>query len=266
MVGKVEEMTAAADFRGRSVLVTGGTRGIGRVIAEAFLAAGAEVAVGGRTPPGVPPSAGGRTARFLAADVRDPDQAAGLVEAAAEPLGRLDVLVNNAGGAPSAEAAEVSPRFVAKVVGLNLLAPFHTAQPANRIMRRQREGGWIVNIGSVAAHDPQPGTAAYTAAKAGLLGLTRALALEWGPEVRVNHVTAGPVRTEAADEVFGPAGADGVDRVIPMRRMAEPADIARACLFLASDPYITGADLAVHGGGEVPARYLAMPDPPVSGR
>src|SRR5690606_27800199 len=265
MFGKVEEMTAAAGFqgrslRGRSVLVTGGTRGIGRVIAEAFLVAGAEVAVGGRTPPETPPSADGRTARFLTADVREPDQAAGLVEAAAEPLGRLDVLVNNAGGAPSAEAAEVSPRFVAKVVGLNLLAPFHTAQPANRIMRGQPEGGWIVNIGSVAAHDPQPGTAAYTAAKAGLLGLTRALALEWAPKVRVNHVTAGPVRTGAADEVFGPGGADAVDRVVPMRRMAEPADIARACLLLASAPYITGADRAVHGGGELPARYLVLPD------
>src|SRR5690606_16528636 len=100
------EMSDPDRFRGRSVLVTGGTRGIGRVIAEAFLAAGAEVAVGGRTPPEAPPSAGGRTARFLAADVREADQAAGLVEAAAEPLGRLDVLVNNAGGAPSAEAAE----------------------------------------------------------------------------------------------------------------------------------------------------------------
>lgn len=252
-------MATTMDFSGRAVLVTGGTKGIGAVIAQQFLAAGAEVVVAGRNIPDFLPSAKGREARFVSADIRDPGSAAGLVESAVEHLGRLDVLVNNAGGSPSAEAATVSPRFVAKVVDLNLLAPFYVGQPAYQIMRAQETGGAIINIGSVSAHDPQPGTAAYTAAKAGLLGLTRALALEWAPEVRVNHITTGLIRTEAAAAVYGDDGGAAVAELIPMKRMAVPADVAGTCLYLASDlaSYVTGADIAVHGGGEVPARYGA---------
>jgi len=169
------------------------------------------------------------------------------------------VLVNNAGGSPDADAATVSPRFVEKIVALNLLAPAYMAQAANLVMREQETGGAIVNIGSVSAHQPQPGTAAYTAAKAGLLGLTKALALEWAPKVRVNHITTGLIRTEAAASVYGEDGGAAVTRTLPMERMAVPSDIAKACLFLGSDlsSYVNGADLAVHGGGEYPARYMA---------
>lgn len=247
------------DFTGRAVLVTGGTKGIGATIAGAFLGAGAEVVVCGRNTPDALPAAGGREAVFVPADVRDPAAASASVDAALEHFGRLDVLVNNAGGSPDADAATVSPRFVEKIVALNLLAPFYVAQAAHRAMRAQEGGGSIVNIGSVSAHHPQPGTAAYTAAKAGLLALTKALALEWAPEVRVNHITTGLIRTESAASVYGADGGASVAGVIPMRRMAVPDDVARACLFLASDlsGYVSGADLAVHGGGEFPARYLA---------
>ncbi|MEU9624858.1 SDR family oxidoreductase [Streptomyces sp. NPDC048155] len=247
------------DFTGRAVIVTGGTKGIGAAIAGAFLAAGAEVLVCGRNEPSEPPASGARRAHFRAADVRDPAAAAALVDAAVERFGRLDVLVSNAGGSPDADAATVSPRFVEKIVALNLLAPFYVAQAANRVMRAQSEGGSVINIGSVSAHTPQPGTAAYTAAKAGLLGLTRALALEWAPKVRVNHITTGLIRTESAAPVYGQDGGAAVAGVIPMRRMAVPDDVARACLYLAGGlaGYINGADLAVHGGGEVPARFLA---------
>ncbi|MDN3359063.1 SDR family oxidoreductase [Actinomadura sp. DC4] len=252
-------MSAAADFGGRAVLVTGGTRGIGAAIARSFLDAGAEVVVCGRHDPASPPEAGGRTARFLAADIRDPDAAAELVERAAGLMGRLDVLVNNAGGSPDADAATVSPRFVQGVVRLNLLAPFYVAQPANKIMQGQPDGGVIINIGSVSGEDPQPGTAFYSAAKAGLLALTRALALEWSPKVRINHVTVGPVRTEDAAARYGEDGGQAIGDVIAMGRLADPQDVANACLYLAGGlaSYVTGADLAVHGGGEVPARYVA---------
>ncbi|MFJ9107671.1 SDR family oxidoreductase [Streptomyces sp. NPDC102283] len=247
----------AMDLTGRVALVTGGTRGLGAALARAFLASGADVMVCGRRTPHAPPSTGGRAASFRAADLRDPAAAADLVRTTAERFGRLDVLVNNAGGSPDADAATVSPRFVEKVVALNLLAPFHTAQAANLVMREQPDGGCVINIGSVSAHDPQPGTAAYTAAKAGLLGLTRALALEWAPRVRVNHITAGPIRTENATALYGDDEGAAVADIVPMGRLAEPDDVARACLWLACDlsSYVNGADLAVHGGGEIPARY-----------
>jgi NAD(P)-dependent dehydrogenase (short-subunit alcohol dehydrogenase family) len=243
------------DFTGRAVVVTGGTRGIGRVIAARFRDAGADVLVCGRAQPddlldGV---------AFRAADLRDPDQAQAVIDAAVHRFGRLDVAVNNAGGSPTADSATVSPRFVEKVVALNMLAPFYVAQAANAVMQAQESGGSIVNIGSVAGHQPEPYTSAYAAAKAGLLQFTRALALEWAPKVRVNHITTGLIRTDSAAQFYGADGGAAVAAVIPMGRMAEPSDVADACLYLASPlaSYVTGADLAVHGGGEIPARYLA---------
>jgi NAD(P)-dependent dehydrogenase (short-subunit alcohol dehydrogenase family) len=256
------EHAGPADFNGRAVIVTGGTRGIGRVIAETFLGAGADVLICGRNEPEEVPAAGGRPAVFAAADVRDPSQAKAVVDAAVDAFGRLDVLVNNAGGSPNADSATVSPRFVERIVALNLLAPFYVAQPANAVMQQQGEGGSIVNIGSVSAHQAAPLSAAYSAAKAGLVQLTRSLALEWAPKVRVNHITAGLIITESAAEHYGEDGGAAVARTIPMGRMAVPADIASACLFLASPlaSYVTGADLAVHGGGEIPARFIAARD------
>ncbi|MEU0919322.1 SDR family oxidoreductase [Streptomyces cyaneofuscatus] len=262
------ELGNPIDFTGRVAIVTGGTQGVGAVIAEAFLAAGAEVMVCGRTAPTTLPSSGGQPAAFHSTDVRDPAAAARLVAATAEQFGRLDILVNNAGGSPDADAATVSPRFIEKVVALNLLAPFYVAQAANLVMREQREGGCVINIGSVSAQDPQPGTAAYSAAKAGLLGLSRALALEWAPKVRVNHITAGPIRTACATELHGEDDGAAVAGIVPMGRLAVPADVAHACLWLAGPhaSYVNGADLAVHGGGEIPARDLARraPRPPFS--
>jgi NAD(P)-dependent dehydrogenase (short-subunit alcohol dehydrogenase family) len=258
-VADAAEQPGPVDFDGRAVVVTGGTRGIGRVIAETFLAAGADVLVCARTEPDLRPAGGGREAVFAAADVRDAEQAKSVVAAAVDNFGRLDVLVNNAGGAPGAAAASVSPRFVERVVALNLLAPFYVAQPANAVMQQQDDGGTIINIGSVSAHQAAPLSAAYSAAKAGLLQLTRSLALEWAPRVRVNHLTVGLILTESAAEHYGADGGASVAAAIPMGRMAVPADVASACLFLASPlaAYVTGADLAVHGGGEIPARFLA---------
>jgi NAD(P)-dependent dehydrogenase (short-subunit alcohol dehydrogenase family) len=256
------EQTVLADFTGRAVIVTGGTRGIGRVIAETFLSCGADVLICGRNEPEQLPAARGRAAMFAAADVRDPAQAKAVVGAAVDAFGRLDVLVNNAGGSPNADSATVSPRFVERIVALNLLAPFYISQPANAVMQQQDEGGAIVNIGSVSAHQAAPLSAAYSAAKAGLVQLTRSLALEWAPKVRVNHITVGLIRTPNAAGHYGADGGATVAKVIPMGRMAVPADVASACLFLASPlaSYISGADLAVHGGGEVPARFIAAQD------
>jgi NAD(P)-dependent dehydrogenase (short-subunit alcohol dehydrogenase family) len=250
------------DFSGRAVVVTGGARGIGRGIAESFLAAGADVVVCGRNQvpeealPGAADSRGAvRRANFVTADVRDADQAAALIEATVERLGRIDVLVNNAGGSPQIDAAAASPRFVASIVALNLLAPFYCAQAANAVMQGQDEGGSIINIASVSGLRPSPGTAAYGAAKAGLINLTQTLGMEWAPAVRVNCVSAGMVATVGADDHYG--GAEGMAEVaatVPLKRFATPTDIAGLCMFLASPlaAYVTGANLVAHGGGERP--------------
>jgi len=245
----------ATDYAGRAVIVTGGTRGIGAEIARAFLRAGAQVLVCGRTEPAgraALPAAGGRAAGFTRADVRDPDQARLLIDAAVARYGRLDVLVSNAGGAPSAAAATASPRFHAKVIELNLIAPFHVAQSANAVMQGQADGGSIIMIGSVSGVRPSPGTAAYGAAKAGLHHLATSLAMEWAPLVRVNSLVVGPVAKDDDQNL------KQVTRFIPLGRMAAPDDVADACLFLASpqSAYISGASLAVHGGGEWPPYLL----------
>jgi NAD(P)-dependent dehydrogenase (short-subunit alcohol dehydrogenase family) len=231
------------DFAGRAVVVTGGTRGIGAGIARAFRAAGAQVLVCGRTEPEVADG-------YFRADVRDPDQVAGLIEAATQRFGRLDVVVNNAGGSPQVPAESASPRLHAKVIELNLIAPLHVAQAANAVMREQPGGGVILMIGSVSGTRPSPGTAAYGAAKAGLHHLATSLAVEWAPKVRVNSLVVGPVATSVE--------ASAAVATVPMGRTATPAEVAGACLFLASPlaGYISGAALAVHGGGEWPA-YLS---------
>jgi NAD(P)-dependent dehydrogenase (short-subunit alcohol dehydrogenase family) len=192
----------------------------------------------------------------VAADVREVEAVDRVVAATLERFGRLDVLVNNAGGSPEAEAATVSPRFSAAIIALNLTAPLVFSQRANAVMQRQADGGVIVNIASVSGTRPSPGTAAYGAAKAGLLNLTQTLAIEWAPKVRVNAVTAGLVHTpDAAAHYGGEGGLAAVAATVPLGRMGEPEDIAEACLFLASplSGYITGASLLVHGGGERPA-------------
>jgi NAD(P)-dependent dehydrogenase (short-subunit alcohol dehydrogenase family) len=243
------------------VLVTGGTRGIGAAIATAFLAEGASVVVCGRRLPDELPRAGDREAEFVEADVRDPEAAAALVDLVAKRHGRLDLLVNNAGGTAPGPAAEMSTASAEAVVALNLLAPFYLSQRANAVMQGQEEGGAILNVGSVAEQRPAPGTAVYAAAKAGLLGLTRALALEWGPKVRVNQVTPGLVETEGSARHYGgEAGLAAVRATIPAGRMAGPGDVAGACLLLASPhaAHVNGAELRVDGGGEVPGWLVAV--------
>jgi len=233
---------------GRVVLVTGGTRGLGRGLAQAFVDAGDQVVVCGRNP-------GDGPGRFVACDVRDPASVDDLVADVLAHEGRLDVVVNNAGGSPSALVSEASPRFAERVIALNLVAPLFVARAARAVM----DEGAIINIGSVAAVRPAPGTAAYAAAKAGLTTLTRALAIEWAPHVRVNQVTVGLLETERVADTYG-EDASAAGATVPMGRLATVQDVAAACLALASPAlsYVTGADLFVDGGGEIPAFHAAL--------
>lgn len=240
---------------GRVVLVTGGTKGIGAVLVRRFLGWGAEVMTCGRSEPDELPATGDRTASFMATDVRDPEQAAALVDVTAERFGRIDAVINNAGGAPPVEAATASPRFSESIVRLNLLAPLHVAQRANHHMQTG-DGGVIVNISSVSGTRPSPGTAAYGAAKAGLLNLTASLAVEWAPAVRVVAVIAGMIQTEQAELHYGDA--ESISRVaatVPAGRLGTPDDLAEACRWLVSplSSYVNGTAIWLHGGGERPA-------------
>lgn len=244
---------------GCGVLVTGGTKGIGAVLVKRFLDWGAEVMTCGRTEPEHLPSSGDRQAHFMAADIRDPEQAAALVDETVNRFGRLDTVINNAGGAPPADAATASPRFSESIIRLNLLAPLHVAQRANHHMQAAPDDGRsnvIVNIASVSATRPSPGTAAYGAAKAGLLSLTESLAVEWAPKVRVAAIVAGLILTEQAELHYGDeAGVARVAATVPAGRLGTPEDLAQACRWLASplSSYVSGSAIWLHGGGERPA-------------
>lgn len=152
-----------------------------------------------------------------------------------------------------------SPKFHQSIINLNLVAPLLVGMRANDVMQQQPDGGVIINISSVAASRPSPGTAAYGAAKAGLESLTRSLAAEWAPKVRVNCVVAGLIRTEQSHLHYGDEeGIAAVSSVVPLGRMADPSDLADVFVFLASPmaKYMTGASVPVHGGGELPAFLL----------
>ena len=239
------------DLTGRVVLVTGGSRGVGLGITQAFVEAGASVVTCSRSQ--VDPVPG--TAAHLPCDVRDAAAVGQLVGRIEAEHGGVDVLVNNAGGAPYALAADASPRFHAKVVELNLLAPLLLSQAANAVMQRQDDGGAIVMVSSVSAARPSPGTAAYGAAKAGIDSLVKSLAVEWSPKVRVNSIDVGLVRTEQSDLHYGgDAGVAAIEQTIPLGRLAAPRDVGNVAVFLASSlaGYVSGATVAVHGGGEPP--------------
>ena len=252
-------MPLELDLTGRIVLVTGGVRGVGLGITRAFVDAGATVVTCSRS--AVDPVAG--SAGHRTCDVRYPEAVAGLVDGIVGDHGRLDVLVNNAGGAPYALAADASPRFHAKIVELNLLAPLLLSQAANAVMQQQDGGGAVVMVSSVSATRPSPGTAAYGAAKAGIDSLVSSLAVEWAPKVRVNSIDVGLVRTEQTDLHYGgEAGVAAIERTIPLGRLAEPRDVGNVAVFLASPlaAYVSGSTIAAHGGGEPPG-WLSVSRP-----
>lgn len=256
-------MSLEIDLSGRAVIVTGGGKGVGRGITERFLAAGADVVICGRREPDSLPSVDGREAVFVTCDVREPEQIDAVVTAATTRFGRLDVLVNNAGGAPYVDAATASPRFTEKIIALNLLAPINFSQKANAVMQSQDDGGVIVNIASVSGVRPSPGTTAYGAAKAGLISATKSLAIEWAPKVRLTAIIGGLIRTEQAHLHYGDEAAIArVSQNVPLGRLARPSEVGDVCVFLASPmaSYVSGATIDVHGGGEPPPHLDAAKD------
>ena len=245
-----DERGITIDLTGQVVLVTGGTKGVGRGIAARFADAGATVVTCARSAVDDLPTGWG----FRAVDLRDGEAAWAMIDDVVESYGRLDVLVNNAGGSPPADTTTASPRFTERIIALNLLSAIYTSQRANHHMQAAG-GGSIVNVSSVVATRPAPTTAAYGAAKAGLANFTMTAGQEWAPLVRVNAVTCGMVLTEQAELFYGDEERIGrVGGTVPLGRLAAPSEIGDACLYLASPlaSYVTGANLAVHGGGDRP--------------
>lgn len=253
-------MAFTIDLSDHVVLVTGGARGVGAGIVETFLASGAEVEICGRTAPD--PDALPDRVRFSAVDVREADQVKAWVDEVVERRGRIDVVINNAGGAPYADFASASPRFHAKINDLNFMAAAYVALAAHEALAAA-EAGVLLNITSISARRPSPGTAVYGAAKAALESLTTSLAVEWAPDIRVNAVSCGLVDTPGSVDHYGDAEQYArIAATIPRGVFATPAEIGQACLLLASPlaSHVTGAVLNVDGGGEWPAFLQHTPN------
>jgi NAD(P)-dependent dehydrogenase (short-subunit alcohol dehydrogenase family) len=234
---------------GATVVVTGGAQGIGRAIVEVALREGAEVVF-----LDLAADAGERTAaelgaRFIAADVTREDEVADALRS----VGRIDALVNNAGRNVYGDATSMTGPEWDEVFAVDLKAVWLCSKHALPSMLSARRGA-IVNVASLHARLTDRGYFPYAAAKAGVVGLTRSLALEYGPHgVRVNAVSPGWTRTRLVDEWLARSGAEAEQRVLdvqPLGRIAEPAEVAEVVCFLASDAasFVSGADWAVDGG------------------
>ncbi len=240
---------------GQRALVTGASSGIGAATARRFVAEGGRVALVARRPDPLNELADelGSSTIAIQGDVSSPAQVATAVEQASAWLGGLDAVVNAAGVSHPLDLPRLGPEEWDSVIAINLSGTFHVAREAG--LRMSREGGGaIVNIGSELAITAQPKMVAYCASKAGVLGLTRALAMELAPAVRVNAICPGGVQTPMLDAEFeleaDPAGArQETVRRTPLGRIANPDEIAAAILFLILDaPFATGSAFHVDGG------------------
>lgn len=249
--------TELFDLSGRVAVVTGGTRGIGRAIALGMADAGADVVASARTEADVERVASeiedrGRETLVQPTDVSDPEAVGALVDGTVDELGGIDVLVNNAGFNPNralGRPAEVGESPLADVLAVNLQGAYGCVHAAAEQL--EAGGGSVVNVASVGGLVGLPRQHPYVASKHGLVGITRSLALDWAPDVRVNALAPGYVATELTTDLQAEESLRAsILRRTPLDRFAEPDELAGPAVFLASEAasYVTGAVLSVDGG------------------
>jgi NAD(P)-dependent dehydrogenase (short-subunit alcohol dehydrogenase family) len=250
---------------GRTAVVTGASRGIGKAIAFAFAAEGANVVLASRRQESLDQVAAELSGKYpdvgvlaKAAHAGEPDQAQACVDATIERFGAVDILVNNAGTNPHfGPLVDISPAAAAKTTQVNQFAIVLWTQLAWHKSMRER-GGVIINIASIGGIVTEPGLGYYNATKAAVIHLTRQFANELAPKVRVNGLAPGIVRTHLAKALWESAE-EQVAASLPLRRIGEPDDIADAALFLAGDRsrWMTGHTLVIDGGATVRASRVS---------
>jgi 3-oxoacyl-[acyl-carrier protein] reductase len=239
------------NLAGKTALVTGASGGIGAAIARALHAQGATIAISGTRQDALAALAAEFPDRMhiLPADLSDPEAATALIAAAEAAMGKVDILINNAGLTKDGLALRMSDADWAKVLDVDLAAPFRLSRAVLKFMLR-RKAGRIINIGSVVGSTGNPGQANYAAAKAGLIGLTKALAQEVASRgITVNLVAPGFIETPMTEALTDAQRAALADK-IPLGRLGAPSDIAAAIVYLASEEagWITGTTLHINGG------------------
>ena len=251
------------NYKNKTVVITGGTKGIGLGITKAYLSLSAKVIILARNKPKKLIQVKGNKALFYQCNVRDNANVEEVINEVFEANKCIDVLINNAGGAPLINSLDASMNFNNAIIDLNLNSSFAVSYYVAKKMIKKSSGCVITNISSVTATRPTPGSAAYGAAKGGLVNLTKTLAVEWAPRIRVNSIITGYIETENSLLHYGSKkDMKAVAKTIPMKRMGTPEDIANACIFLSSanSSWITGTAIEVHGGGESPT-YLNSAKP-----
>ena len=251
------------NFKNKTVVITGGSKGIGLELTKTFLKHQANVIILARNKPKRKIQSKGNAGYFIECDIRNTESIDGAIKDIASKYKSIDVLINNAGGAPMADSLTASPKFHEAIIDLNLTAPLNLSQKIAKKMIKQKTVSNIINISSVTATRPTPGSAAYGAAKGALVNLTKTLAVEWAPKIKVNSIIVGYIETENSILHYGSKSEiKKVAKTIPLKRMGQPQDVANACVFFASDlaEWVTGSALEVHGGGESPA-YLDVAKP-----
>jgi len=252
---------------GRVAIVTGAGRGIGAACALALAEAGADVVIASRTKAQLESVAAevetmGRRAAVVAMDVTDNDAVAGLVGTAMAEFGRVDIVINNAGGTAPRSMLDTSPGYLERAFHFNVTSAFVLSKAAATPMIQQGSGA-IVNISSAMGRLRDRGMLAYGTAKAALAHMTRLMAIDLAPKVRVNAIAVGSVATSALDVVLEtPELHDQMVAGTPLKRLGDPEDIAAAALYLSSPAaaYVTGKILEVDGGLEAPNLALNLPD------